>query len=86
MGATQVGCTVVSKSRAAGILPMSTVTDVFRMIPGPAGTQAGSVQILVMSVMRAAGNLPTSTVGHPLTIGSGNGGCGNGNGGGWIGA
>ena len=67
-----------------------TVTDPLTMIPGPAGTQGISVQILVMSVTRAAGMLPIMTVGaHGLRIGSGRAGCGTGVGtgaGGWIGA
>lgn len=79
IGATQEAWTVVSPTRAAGRLLMSTVAEPLTMMPGPAGTQGISVQILVISVTRAAGMLPISTVGaHGGIIGNGNAGCGTG--------
>lgn len=90
IGATQLTCAVISPIRAAGIFEIITVADPIEIMPGPAGTQAARVQILVMSVARAAGILPTSTVGaQGERIGSGSAGCGTGVGvgaGGWIGA
>ena len=66
----------MSFTRAAGMLPMSTVVDPSEIIPGPPGTQPGSVQGVVVSVARAAGILPMSTVISPLMIVSGSAGCG----------
>ena len=43
----------MSPARAAGNLLTMTVAEPFETIPGPAGTQGTSVQILVMSVTRA---------------------------------
>ena len=63
MGATQVLCNVMSPTRAAGMLWMSTVADPLTIIPGPAGIQAASMHGTVMSVSRAAGMPPISTVG-----------------------
>ena len=75
---------------AAGRPPINTVTPPGGMImPGPPGTQPGSMQGIVVSVTRAAGRLLIRTVGSPLMIISGNPGCGTGVGvgaGGWIGA
>ena len=59
---------------AAGILPINTVAEPFEIIPGPPGTQLGSIQGTVVSVTRAAGMLPINTVGWPLIIASGNAG------------
>ncbi len=90
IGATQEAWAVISPTRAAGRLLISTVAEPFMMMPGPAGTQGTNVQILVISVTRAAGILPISTVGaQGGMIGSGNAGCGTGVGvgaGGCIGA
>src|SRR3954463_13266706 len=69
---------------------MSTDVDPEMTIPGPAGTQPGSMHGMVWPVMTAAGRLPMSTVGAPGGISiSGSAGCGTGGGtgaGGWIGA
>ena len=79
IGATQLGCDVMSPTRAAGRLLIRTVAEPFVMMPGPAGTHGISVQIFVMSVMRAAGILPIRTVGaHGGIIISGSAGCGTG--------
>ena len=90
MGAIQEGWLVMSPARAAGRFPTRTVTDPLAMIPGPAGTHEGRVQIFVMSVARAAGMLLISTVGQPGgMMFSGSAGCGTGVGvgaGGWMGA
>jgi len=89
MGATHDAWLVMSPTRAAGSLPMSTVAEPFMMIPGPAGTHEGSKHGVVMSVTRAAGILPIRTVGMPLMMVSGNAGWGTGVGtgaGGWMGA
>lgn len=63
IGATQLGCVVMSPSRAAGRLPISTVVEPLAIMPGPAGTQGTSMQGRVVSVIRAAGREPISTVG-----------------------
>ena len=63
IGATQLGWLVISLRRAAGMLPMSTVPEPMVIIPGPAGTHAGSMQGTVVSVTRAAGRLPMRTLG-----------------------
>lgn len=79
----------MSPARAAGMLPISTVADPSAIIPGPPGTQPGSMHGPVVSVRRAAGMLPISTVASPLRIVSGSAGCADGVGtgaGGWIGA
>jgi hypothetical protein len=78
MGATQLGWTVMSIARAAGLPLMRTVPEHFMRIPGPAGMQVGNMQGIVMSPMRAAG-IP------PMITGAVGGGSGteivNGNGG-----
>jgi len=63
IGATHAGWFVMSPTLAAGIFPISTVIDPFMIMPGPPGTQAGSIHGEVMSVTRAAGVPPISTVG-----------------------
>ena len=63
IGATQLGCAVMSPSRAAGRPPMMTVVEPMAIMPGPAGTQGTSMQGRVVSVIRAAGREPISTVG-----------------------
>ena len=79
IGATHEACAVMSPTRAAGILPTRTVAEPLAMIPGPAGTQPGRVQIFVISVARAAGIPPIMTVGQPGgIIGNGSAGCGTG--------
>lgn len=79
IGATQVGCDVMSPARAAGIFWIMTFVEPLTISPGPAGTQGTSVQIFVMSVTRAAGILPIITVVPPGgMIGSGSAGCGTG--------
>jgi hypothetical protein len=89
IGATHVAWFVMSPTRAAGILPMSTVIDPFIIMPGPAGTHDGNTHGTVMSVIRAAGIPPIKTFGCPLMMARGRAGCGTGVGtgaGGWIGA
>ena len=89
IGATQLACAVKSLTLAAGRLPIKTVADPLAIIPGPAGTQLGSMQGMVVSVARAAGKFPINTVGWPLTIANGKAGWGTGVGtgaAGWIGA
>jgi hypothetical protein len=76
IGATQLACMVMSPTRAAGSEPINTFVEPICTIPGPAGTQPGSMHGMVMSVMRAAGKLPIRTFGCPLIIANGNGGCG----------
>lgn len=44
MGATHVKWAVMSLARAAGSLAMVTVADPLATMPGPAGTQLGSMQ------------------------------------------
>src|ERR1051325_6375847 len=66
MGATQLVCAVMSFTRAAGRLPVSTVVEPRDTMPGPAGTQPGSTQGAEVSERRAAGWLPISTVNSPL--------------------
>ena len=78
IGATQAVCVVRSFARAAGMLPIRTVVEPREIMPGPPGTQPGSMQGVVVSVARAAGMLPISTVGSPLMIVSGSAGCGTG--------
>ena len=67
-----------------------TLDEPFEIIPGPAGTQGGSMQGLDMSVRRAAGLLSILVVTDPGgMMFSGNGGWGTGVGtgaAGWIGA
>lgn len=89
IGPTQTGWLVMSFSLAAGKPPIITVLEPLEIIPGPPGTQPGSMHGRVMSVTRAAGAPPISTLGCPLIMVKGNGGCGAGVGtgaGGWIGA
>lgn len=90
IGATHDECSVGSFTRAAGLLAMRTVGEPMRIIPGPPGTQPGSMHGIVWPVMIAAGMLPINTVGAPggMSI-SGSAGWGTGVGtgaGGWIGA
>jgi hypothetical protein len=47
IGATQLTCDVMSPSLAAGMFSIITVAEPFAIIPGPPGTQPGSVHILV---------------------------------------
>ena len=55
MGATQVVCAVMSFTRAAGSPPIRTVAEPIATMPGPAGTQDGKTQGVVVLVTRAAG-------------------------------
>jgi hypothetical protein len=64
--------------RAAGNPPINTVVEATVIMPGPAGTQPGSMHGEVISVERAAGDPPIITFGWPLTIVRGSGGCGTG--------
>jgi len=69
----------MSPSLAAGNPPVITELDPFATMPGPAGTQLGIVQILVMLVTTAAGKLLINTLGTiAATIGCGIGGWGTG--------
>lgn len=89
IGATQVGCRLISLTRAAGMLPTNTVIEPRPITPGPAGTQGTIEQGAVISRERAAGIPPRRTVGCPFTIANGMGGWGMGVGtgsGGCIGA
>ena len=89
IGATQLAWIVISFTRAAGILLIRIVNAPSPIIPGPAGTQPGSIQGIVWSVMRAEGMFPISTVGAPFMMVKGRPGWGTGVGtgaGGWIGA
>jgi len=89
IGATQLAWVVRSLTRAAGKPPIKTVADPMLTIPGPAGTQPGSIQGVVVDVTVAAGMFPIKTVGTPWMMVKGNAGCGTGVGtgaGGWIGA
>lgn len=69
---------------------MRTVAEPLAIIPGPAGTQEGSVQGLDWSVIRAAAMPPILTVAAPGgMIARGRAGCASGVGvgaGGWMGA
>jgi len=59
------------------------------IMPGPAGTQPGSIHGAVVSVNRAAAMPAINTVGAPDTMAKGRAGCGTGVGvgaAGWIGA
>lgn len=79
IGATQLECKVGSFIRAAGLLLMSTVGDPIIIIPGPPGTQPGSMQGMVLSPKSAAGMFPMRTVGAPGgIISNGRAGCGTG--------
>ena len=68
IGATQVACDDMSPTRAAGMLLIRTVAEPLATMPGPPGTQPGSMQGAVVSVTRAAGAPPTSTVAAPVMI------------------
>src|SRR4051812_46216634 len=86
VGATQDACRVMSFTRAAGLPPTSTVNEPSRTLPGPPGTQPGSMQGVVVLPRVAAGMLPTITVKTPSMSVSGSAGCGAGVGtgaGGW---
>lgn len=78
IGATQLGCKVISLILAAGKPPIITVADPININPGPAGTQGITEQNFVWSVMRAAGEPPINTVNWPVMMGKGNAGCGAG--------
>ena len=78
IGATQVGWLVKSPTRAAGNPPIMTVADPLATMPGPPGTQPGSMQGVVVLVKVAAGCPPISTVGTPLMIVRGRAGWGTG--------
>ena len=55
IGATQLVWVVISFILAAGKLPINTVADPMATMAGPAGTQAGNVQGVVLLVAVAAG-------------------------------
>ena len=78
IGATQLACAVMSFARAAGIFSIMTVAEPFEMIPGPAGTQGGSIHGLDISPTLAAAFFPIITVPAPLIIAKGSAGCGTG--------
>ncbi len=89
IGATQAAWAVRSFTLAAGRPPIMTVVDPMTTMPGPPGTQPGSVHGVVVLVSRAAGWLPMSTVNMPVIIVTGSAGWGTGVGtgaGGWMGA
>jgi hypothetical protein len=68
MGATQLGCAVISFTLAAGRPPIITVVDPITTVPGPPGTQPARRQGVVVLVTRAAGWLPMRTVNIPVII------------------
>ena len=76
--------------RAAGVKLILTLDEPFVIIPGPPGTQGGSMQGLLWSMTRAAALLSIFTFGeHGGMIANGSAGCGTGVGtgaAGWIGA
>ena len=76
IGATQVGWLVRSPTRAAGNPPIMTVADPRATMPGPPGTQVGSMHGVVVLVTVAAGCPPIITVGTPLMMVRGRAGCG----------
>ena len=78
MGATQAVCAVRSLTLAAGMLLIMTAIEPFAIIPGPPGTQPGSMQGADLQVAVAAGLLPIMTVGFPSMIANGSPGCGTG--------
>ena len=89
MGATQVGCMVMSVILAAGIPPTITVAEPIITVPGPPGTQPAVIHGPVVLPTLAAGWPPMRTLNAPVIMGSGRPGCGTGVGtgaGGWIGA
>ena len=90
IGATHDECAVMSLRRAAGRLPIITVDEPIAIMPGPPGTQPGSMHGVDMLVSVAAGALPIITVmQHADPMVRGRPGCGIGVGtgaGGWIGA
>jgi hypothetical protein len=51
-----------------------TVVDPMTTVPGPPGTQPGSVQGVVVLVTRAAGCFPISTVNMPVMMVTGTAG------------
>ena len=78
MGATQLACAVRSLTRAAGMPAIITVAEPLLMMPGPPGTQLGSMHGVDWSVTRAAGLFEIITVGAPLMMVNGNAGCATG--------
>ena len=74
IGATQLACAVMSFTLAAGKPPTITVKEPMTTVAGPPGTQAGSVQGVVMLPIRAAGMLPISTLNAPVIIVTGRAG------------
>lgn len=89
IGATQDVCAVISLIRAVGNIDAFTVMEPLTIMPGPPGTQPGSIQGAVLHSAVAAGLPPIITVGFPSINASGRPGWGTGVGtgaGGWIGA
>ena len=82
MGATQEGCEVRSFSLATGIIWTFTVIEPLVIIPGPPGTQPGSIHGADLHSAVAAGFPPIITVGLPSinAKGSAGWGCGVGTG------
>ena len=78
MGATQDGWLVKSLIRAEGNIDALTVMEPFTIIPGPPGTQPGSIQGADLQRAVAAGFPPIITVGLPSIRASGRPGCGTG--------
>jgi len=74
MGATQLGCEVMSFTLAAGIPPTMTVVEPIATVAGPPGTQPASVHGVVTLPTCAAGWLPMSTVNAPVIIVTGRAG------------
>ena len=63
---------------AEGNIDVFTVMEPFTIIPGPPGTQPGSIQGADLQSAVAAGFPPIMTVGFPSMSASGRPGCGAG--------
>lgn len=77
IGATQLVWTVMSMARAAGSFMTMTVAEPLAIMPGPPGTQPGSMQGRDWLVTTAAAILPIFTMGTVAeTMVRGRPGCG----------
>lgn len=74
IGATQPVCAVMSFARAAGMLSIITVPEPIAIMPGPPGTQLGSMHGADVSATRAAGGPPIMVLLAPLMIANGSAG------------
>ena len=71
IGATHEVCAVIAPTYAAGRPPIRTFVEPCATIPGPAGTQPGSMHGVVIEVIVAAGFPPIRTFGLPWMMVSG---------------